>query len=112
MKYNEFVNKIEIINKDTDESALYVSEDFQSDETGGYPTCLNVNWEKGVAWLSLSDGVDVDLTIDVSKYQQMCADFGIRTCTTIGDYNNLLSILGEDAEETAYIDPLVKIIDI
>lgn len=40
---------------------------------------------------------------DVSEYEQMCADFGIRDCSDIEDFNSLLKELGEDAYTTAYI---------
>ena len=73
MNYAEFVRQLEQLNEDD----VYVSPDFQCDRTGGYPTSLCVNWDKCKAWLQLNDSIDVD-GVDIAKYEQLCADFGIR----------------------------------
>ena len=100
MNYDEFIHQTEQLNDDADAVDIYISPDFQSDKTGGYPTSLCVNWDKGKAWLQLNETVcDVD---DISKYQQLCADFGIRDCNNTTDFNNILHSLGEDAEQSAY----------
>lgn len=100
MTYDEFMDKIENLNEDTDAVDIYSSEDFQCNQTGGFPTMLCVNWDKGKAWLQLNDFLVTD-GMDVSKYEQRCADFGIRDCNDIEDFNNILKSLGDDAEQTA-----------
>ncbi len=102
MTYDEFMDKIEELNEDTDAVDIYCSEDFQCDQTGGFPTMLCVNWDKGKAWLQLNDFLITD-GIDVSGSQQRCVDFGIRDCSDVEDFNNILKSLGEDAERTAYL---------
>ena len=102
MTYDELLDQLEQINEDTDALDLYVSPDFQCTQTGGFPTSLCVNWDKGKAWLQLNDYVDKD-GVDVAYYEQLCADFGIRNCNDIEQFNQILSSLGEDARLTAYI---------
>lgn len=70
--------------------------DFQCNQTGGCPTVLNVCWEKGKAWLSLIDWMMEGIE-DKSYYEQGCADWGIRNCESVDDFNSLLESLGEDA---------------
>ena len=96
MNYAEFVRQLEQLNEDD----VYVSPDFQCDRTGGYPTSLCVNWDKCKAWLQLNDSIDVD-GVDIAKYEQLCADFGIRDCFDTEQYNQILSSLGEDAVQSA-----------
>lgn len=102
MSYDEFMHQLEQLNEDSDIVDIYTSPDFQCDQTGGYPTSLCVNWDKGKAWLQLNEDV-VSNPENVIKYQQLCADFGIRTCNNTEDFNNILHSLGEDAEQTAYL---------
>ena len=100
MSYDEFVHEIEELNKDTENVDIYTTEDFQSDKTGGYPTYLCVNWDKGKAWLQLNETFRYS---NIEHYQELCADFGIRDCNNTTDFNNILHSLGEDAEQVAYI---------
>ena len=79
-----------------------MSPDFQCDATGGYPTSLCVNWDKGKAWLQLNESINLDGD-DLSRYEQLCADYGIRDCNDIEQYNQILSSLGEDAHSSAYL---------
>lgn len=69
--------------------------------TGGFPTSLCVNWDKGKAWLSLNESICTDE--DLSDYHQLCANFGFCDCNSIEDFNNILHSLGSDAEQTAYL---------
>ena len=100
MTYDEFMFQLEQLNEDSDIIDIYTSPDFQCDQTGGYPTSLCVNWDKGRAWLQLNESLITDVE-DVSKYQRLCAEFGIRECNNIEDFNNILHSLGEDAEQSA-----------
>lgn len=70
--------------------------DFQSDITHGFPTILNVNWNTGKAWLSINESMIVE-NMDVEEYEQACADWGIRNCDSIEEFNSLLESLGKDA---------------
>ena len=81
---------------------IYTSPDFQCDQTGGFPTSLCVCWEQNKAWLSLNR-LMIEDGKDVSAYEQMCADYGIRLCCGAEQYNELLKDLGEDAYNTAYL---------
>ena len=100
MKYDEFLRQLEQLNEDTDSIELYTSPDFQCDRTGGFPTSLCVNWDKGKAWLQLNSFADTD-GVDVAHYEHLCADFGIRDCPDIERFNQIVSSLGEDARLTA-----------
>lgn len=102
MTYDEFMDKIESLNEDTDAVDIYSSEDFQCDQTGGFPTMLYVNWDKGKVWLQLNDFLKTD-DMDVSEYEKRCVDFGIRDCNDVEDFNNILKSLGEDAVSSAYL---------
>lgn len=102
MTAKELYDKIREITKDESELDIYTSPDFQCDQTGGFPTSLCVSWEHEVAWLKLNEFM-IGNGQDVSEYEQMCADFGIRDCSDIEDFNSLLKELGEDAYTTAYI---------
>lgn len=100
MTYDEFIDKVENLNEDTDAIDVYSSPDFQCEQTNGFPTMLCVNWDKGKAWLQLNEFLVTD-KMDVSELEQRCADFGIRDCNNIEDFNNILKSLGDDAERTA-----------
>ncbi len=102
MTAKELYDKIREITKDESELDIYTSPDFGCDQTGGFPTSLCVSWEHEVAWLKLNEFVIEDGQ-DVSEYEQMCADFGIRTCCDNEQFNELLKELGEDAYNTAYL---------
>ena len=81
-------------------SDTHVSPDFQSDQTGGFPASLCVNWDKGKAWMTLNYSL-VQSGEDVSAYEQMCADYGIRQCCDTEQFNALLRDLGEEAIQNA-----------
>lgn len=86
----------------TDLDSLYVSPDFQCDQTGGYPTSLCVNWAESKAWLQLNDSMALDGE-DLTPYELGCAEWGIRDCWDIEDYNAMVMSLGEDAMDNATI---------
>ncbi len=100
MKLEEFETKRAEIIKDVDWTDIHTSPDFQCNQTNGFPTSLCVCWEKGKAWLELNDRM-AEEGEDLSEYLQGCASFGIRDCTSIDDFNELLERLGEDALQTA-----------
>ena len=78
----------------------YQSPDFQCGQTCGYPAMLCVNWEQGKAWLQLNEFVD-PCGHDISEFEKCCADFGIRNCYDIYDFNSLLEELGTEAVQNA-----------
>ena len=102
MTYDEFQKRLNKLNKGINLLDIYVSPDFQCDATGGYPTSLCVNWDKGKAWLQLNESINLDGD-NLSRYEQLCADYGIRDCNDIEQYNQILSSLGEDAYSNAYL---------
>lgn len=85
-----------------DLESLYTSPDFQCDQTGGYPTSLVVNWAANKAWLELNDSLAQEGE-DLTPYEQLCADWGIRDCWDVEDYNAMVMSLGEDAMDNATI---------
>ena len=87
-----------------DLESLYTSPDFQCDQTGGYPTSLVVNWAENKAWLDLNDSLAQEGE-DLTPYEQLCADWGIRDCWDVEDYNAMVMSLGEDAMDNATIYP-------
>ena len=85
---------------------VYTSPDFQCDQTGGFPTSLCVCWEKQKAWLELNENILMDRDgMELGYYRDLCADYGIRSCWDIEDFNHLLRGLGEDAVRTAELFP-------
>ena len=85
---------------------VYTSPDFQCDQTGGFPTSLCVCWEKQKAWLELNENLLTDRDdMELGYYRDLCADYGIRSCCDIEDFNSLLRGLGEDAIRTAELFP-------
>lgn len=60
------------------------------------PTFLNIHWNSGTAWLTLNYTL-VDEDFDITEYEQACADWGIRDCNSIEEFNSLLESLGEEA---------------
>ena len=85
---------------------VYTSPDFQCDQTGGFPTSLCVCWEKQKAWLELNENILMDRDgMELDYYRDLCADYGIRSCCDIEDFNHLLRGLGEDAVRTAELFP-------
>ena len=100
MSIEEFQCQLKQLNEGMGLLDIYTSPDFQCDQTGGYPAMLCVNWDKGKAWLQLNETINTDGE-DLTRYEQLCADFGIRNCNDIEQYNQILSSLGEDAVSTA-----------
>lgn len=81
-------------------SDTYVSPDFQCDQTEGFPVSLCVNWEQKKAWLALNYSLTKS-DEDVSHYEKLCADFGIRQCVDTEQFNSILHELGKDAVQSA-----------
>ena len=104
MTVAEYKNKIREIAANTHLGDIYTSPDFQCDQTDGFPTSLCVCLEKGVAWLEPNTSLCED-DEDITPYEQMCADFGIRDCCSMEEYNSILRELGRDAYESAVIYP-------
>lgn len=102
MTTDEFYAKIEAIGRNVSTFEIYVSPDFQCDQTGGFPCSLCVCWEQGKAWLQLNESM-IGGNEDVSAYEQMCADYGIRQCWNAEQFNELLEGLGRDACDNAYL---------
>lgn len=76
------------------------SPDFQCDETSGFPTILYVNWELGVAWLEPNINIS-EFDDELEECWRQCRVYGVRQCTSIEDYNQILKNLGEDAYSNA-----------
>jgi hypothetical protein len=80
----------------------HTSPDFQCDQTGGYPTVLVWNQDRGTAVLQPAPAFDDD-TEEAKQCILDCADWGVHPCTSWEDYNNLLESIGKDAVRNAYV---------
>lgn len=81
---------------------VYISPDFQCDQTEGFPVSLCWNTSRGVAFLMLNESLADDET-DLAYYEKLCENFGKRPCTDRGDFNTILKELGEDAVDSAWL---------
>ena len=102
MNYEVFKKETSDIERKAGFFNVHRSPDFQCDQTEGFPT--SVCWADGKAWLELNRSL-VEDGEDVSEFEQLCADFGIRDCESVDDFNELLAELGRDATESATIYP-------
>ena len=59
-----------------------------------------VNWNANKAWLELNDSL-AEEGMDLKPYDLACAEWGIRDCWDIEDYNGMVMSLGEDAMDNA-----------
>ena len=100
MNYEAFKKETSAIELDAGLLNVHHSPDFQCDQIYGFPTSLC--WADGKAWLELNRSLIEDGE-DVSEYEQLCADFGIRNCEAVDDFNGILKELGRDAVESATV---------
>lgn len=102
MTFEEFDKQIaEIIGSDS-MTEIYYSPDFQCDQTDGFPTSLCVCWEKGKAWLAPNESMIRNET-ELIELERQCAEFGIRSCRSTNEFNELLCELGRDAVDSAWL---------
>ena len=87
------------------------SFEFQCGLTGGWPTCLMWNRAECKAWLSPSEYPD-DNEQNYPKALQACEKFGIRTCESITEFNEILDLLGEDAQACKIYDDKYEEVDL
>lgn len=85
-----------------DSASLHTSPDFQCDQTGGYPASLVVNWNENKAWLELNTSL-AEEGEDLTPYELGCAEWGIRDCWDLEDFNAMVMSLGVDAMDNATI---------
>ena len=102
MTAEEFQQRIAGIVSEDSDLEVYVSPDFQCEQTGGFPTSLCVCWEQGKAWLQPNEFMQAPGE-DITRVWQGCADFGFRACADVETHNALLKQLGEDAYQMAYL---------
>lgn len=98
-----FEEDLQEILRDINSMDLYTSPDFQCEQTGGFPTFLQVCWEKNKAWLVLNETL-IEEGQDVSAPRYQCAKFGIRECRDVEQYSRILKELGEEAYEQGNLD--------
>ena len=104
VRLKDYREKTARLSQGSDPDGLYVSPDFQCDQTGGYPTSLVVNWAENKAWLELNDTLAQEGE-DITPYERGCAEWGIRDCWDAEDFNGMLMSLGEDAMDSAWMNP-------
>ena len=103
-----FEEDLQEILRDINSMDLYTSPDFQCEQTGGFPTSLQVCWEKNKAWLVLNESlIEEGQDMSVPRYQ--CAKFGIKECRDVEQYSRILKELGEEAYEQANLDEGMEI---
>ena len=98
-----FEEELEEIMQGVDWLDLYTSPDFQCEQTEGFPTSLQVCWEKNKAWLVLNETL-IKEGQDVSVPRYQCAKFGIRECRDVEQYSRILKELGNEAYEEANLE--------
>ena len=98
-----FAEDLQELLQDVGLEELYTSPDFQCDQTGGFPTSLQVCWKKNKAWLVLNETL-IEEGQDVSVPRYQCAQFGIRECRDVEQYSSILKELGREAYEQANIE--------
>jgi hypothetical protein len=89
-------------NEHLDWANTYVSPDFQSDQTEGFPASLCWDKSRGAAFLMLNDSMAGD-DMDMPHYEQLCEEFGTHPCADRDDFNALLERLGDDAVDSAWL---------
>ncbi len=100
LKIRNFEDEKDAIYEGIDYEKTHTSPEFRCERTKGYPTTLCFSFEKGKAWLRINEwmaGFDQDLT----PYHLACAEFGVRDCNSVEDFNALLEELGDDVLNTA-----------
>jgi hypothetical protein len=81
---------------------VYISHDFQCDQTEGWPTMLCWDMAEGKAWLDLNYSL-AEENQDMSGYEKLCRDFGMQDCLDWDEFNSILEELGEDAVRSAWV---------
>lgn len=90
-----FEKEIRRLNTFDDTEASF---EFQCDQTGGWPTCLMWNRAECKAWLAPNDHL-CDNEQYYERAMRACEEFGIRTCESIEEFNEILDSLGDDAKQ-------------
>ena len=110
MNQTEFIHKVNQYYADVRFIEIDTSPDFQCEQSGGFPVSLEVCWKKEKAWLMPNRSHFLELENEnpdhAKEVMQCCADFGIRDCRSVFDYNNLLRELGKEALENAELSEL------
>lgn len=102
MKLKQFEKERDKIIEQVGFASIRTSPDFQCDQTDGVPTHISVSWEQGKAWLEPHHSLTVDYEPEeIHRFLKQCADFGIRDCHSVEDFDAILKELGEDAIQSA-----------
>ena len=98
MTVQEYQNQLEELLDGMSIAQLHVSPYFSCEQTEGLPTVLCMLWEQGKAWIAIyEDLIRNREKIDLDYYRGLCAEFGIRNCKNMEEFNALLEELGEEA---------------
>jgi len=89
-------------NETVDWQDIYISPDFQCDQTEGFPASLYWDMRRGTAWLGLNVSM-IDENTDVEHFEDLCKKFGEQSCSDWDEFNSILQELGEDAVQNAYV---------
>ena len=79
---------------------VYTSADFQCYQTEGFPTSLCYDFDEEKTWLELNSSMITDGE-DVTYFENLCKDWGVRTCCTWDNFNDYLKELGDEAYNNA-----------
>ena len=96
MTVQEYQNQLDELLDGMSIAQLHVSPDFLCNQTEGFPTVLCVLWDQGKAWIAIYEDLVMDRDeTELNYYRSRCAEFGLRDCRSVSDFNALL----EEAEE-------------
>lgn len=98
MTVQKYQNQLDELLDGMSIAQLHVSPDFLCNQTEGFPTVLCVLWDQGKAWIAIYEDLVMDRDeTELNYYRSRCAEFGLRDCRSVSDFNALLEELGEEA---------------
>lgn len=90
---SDFEKQIRRLNSFEDTESSF---DFQCDISDGYPVSLMWNWKEGKAWLAPNETLDGEPG-KLEEAMRLCEKYGIKDCSSVKEFNDILASLGEDA---------------
>jgi hypothetical protein len=81
---------------------VYISPDFQTDVTEGYPVSLCWDMAEDEAWLEPNYSLAGE-GYDIAHIESLCKKWGEPMCLDWDDFNKLLKGLGDDAYTNAVL---------
>ena len=105
MTVQEYQNQLDELLDGMSIAQLHVSPDFLCNQTEGFPTVLCVLWDQGKAWIAIYEDLVMDRDeTELNYYRSRCAEFGLRDCRNLEEFNALLEEPGEEAYANGALD--------